>query len=128
VLGPSDGVPEAIAPFSQAVAHGAVLHVTGQMPIDARTGDLVPGGIAQQTDAVLNNLERVLTACGTSLDAVVSVRAYLASFDDYAEFNAVYATWFRPPFPARTCIGVTGLALGALVEIDLVAALDGATR
>lgn len=128
VLGAADGVPDAIAPFSQAVQCGGVLHVTGQMPIDPATGALVPGGVREQTDAVMTNLERVLQRCGTTLDAVVSVRAYLTSFDDYAAFNAAYAAWFRPPFPARTCIGVSGLALGALVEIDLIAALDGSAR
>ncbi|HVU72182.1 MAG TPA: Rid family detoxifying hydrolase [Mycobacteriales bacterium] len=128
VLGAADGVPDAIAPFSQAVAHGDVLHVTGQMPIDPSTGALVPGGVREQTDQVLRNLAQVLQHCGTSLDAVVCVRAYLTSFDDYAAFNAAYAAWFREPYPARTCIGVTGLALGALVEIDLTATRDGTTR
>lgn len=122
----SEGVPEPVAPYSHAVAYGELLHVTGQMPIDPATGLLVPGGIAAQTDAVLANLQRVLELCGSSLDAAVSVRAYLTSFDDYAEFNAAYERWFAWPLPARTCIGVTGLAVGALVEIDLIAARDGA--
>jgi reactive intermediate/imine deaminase len=122
---PADGVPEPVAPYSHAVAYGDLLHVTGQMPIDPATGLLVPGGVAAQTDAVLGNLQRVLERCGSSLDAAVSVRAYLTSFDDYAEFNAAYERWFAPPLPARTCIGVTGLAVGALVEIDLIAARHG---
>ncbi|HVW80976.1 MAG TPA: RidA family protein [Mycobacteriales bacterium] len=125
-FGPSVGVPEPVAPYSHAAAYGDLLHVTGQMPIDPATGGLAPGGVAAQTDAVLANLQRVLELCGSSLDAVVSVRAYLVSFDDYEEFNATYERWFAPPLPARTCIGVTGLAVGALVEIDLVAALGSA--
>jgi reactive intermediate/imine deaminase len=127
-FGPSDGVPEPVAPYSHATAYGDVLHVTGQMPIDPSTGELVPGGIGEQTDAVMRNLERVLSLCGSSLDHAISVRAYLTSFDEYAEFNAAYERWFNAPLPARTCIGVTGLALGALVEVDLIAALDGSVR
>lgn len=122
---PSDGVPAPVAPYSHAAAYGDLLHVTGQMPIDPATGLLVPGGIAEQTDAVLANLQRVLELCGSSLAATVSVRAYLTSFDDYGDFNAAYEQWFTPPMPARTCIGVTGLAVGALVEIDLIAARHG---
>jgi reactive intermediate/imine deaminase len=121
-----DGVPEPVAPYSHAAAYGDLLHVTGQMPIDPATGLLVPGGVAEQTDAVLVNLRRVLELCGSSLDAAISVRAYLTSFDDYAAFNAAYQRWFTRPLPARTCIGVTGLAVGALVEIDLIAARDSA--
>ncbi|HVT64488.1 MAG TPA: RidA family protein [Mycobacteriales bacterium] len=120
-FGPAEGVPEPVAPYSHAAAYGDLLHVTGQLPIDPSSGELVGEGIAEQTDAVMAHLERVLVGCGSSLDAVVSVRAYLTSFDDYAGFNAAYARWFTPPMPARTCIGVTGLALGALVEVDLIA-------
>jgi reactive intermediate/imine deaminase len=122
---PAEGVPEPVAPYSHTAAYGDLLYVTGQMPIDPATGRLVAGGIAAQTDAVLANLAQVLQRCGSSLDAAVSVRAYLTSFDDYAEFNAAYEKWFAAPLPARTCIGVTGLAVGALVEIDLIAARDG---
>jgi reactive intermediate/imine deaminase len=124
-FGPAEGVPEPVAPYSHAAAYGDLLHVTGQLPVDPATGGLVAGGIVEQTDAVMAHLDRVLRLCGGSLDAVVSTRAFLTSFDDYAEFNATYERWFSAPLPARTCIGVTGLALGALVEIDLVAALDG---
>jgi reactive intermediate/imine deaminase len=127
-LGPADGVPEPVAPYSHAVAYGGLLHVTGQMPIDPVSGLLAPGGIAEQTDAVMRNLQHVLERCGSSLDAVVSLRAYLTSFDDYAAFNAAYAKWFSPPLPARTCIGVTGLAVGALVEVDLIATLENTRR
>ncbi|HWC36258.1 MAG TPA: RidA family protein [Mycobacteriales bacterium] len=124
-FGPADGVPEPVAPYSHAAAYGDLLHVTGQLPIDPVTGALVAGGIAEQTDAVMGHLDRVLRRCGGSLDSVISVRAYLTSFDDYAGFNRAYERWFATPLPARTCIGVTGLALGALVEVDLVAASDG---
>ncbi len=127
-FGPADGLPEPIAPFSHAVAHGDTLYVTGQMPIDPSTGRLVDGGIVEQTDAVMGHLQRVLERCGSSLDAVVQARAFLTSMDLYADFNAAYTAWFAKPLPARTCVAVTGLALGALVEVDLIAALDGSAR
>ena len=110
------------------MAHGDTLYVTGQMPIDPSTGGLVDGGIVEQTDAVMGHLQRVLERCGSSLDAVVQARAFLTSMDLYADFNAAYTAWFAKPLPARTCVAVTGLALGALVEVDLIAALDGSTR
>jgi 2-iminobutanoate/2-iminopropanoate deaminase len=127
-FGPEQGVPAVIAPFSHAIAHGDLLYVTGQMPIDPATGMLVDGGIVEQTDAVMGILGRVLALCGSSLDSVVQARAYLTSMELYPAFNTAYAAWFAPPLPARTCIAVTGLALGALVEVDLVATLDGSAR
>lgn len=125
---PAEGVPEPVAPYSHAVQHGGLIYVTGQMPIDPTTGVLAPGGIAEQTDAVMSNLCRVLELCGSSLDAVLMARAYLTSMDLYPDFNAAYERWFAAPLPARTCIAVTGLAVGALVEVDLVAAADGSVR
>jgi 2-iminobutanoate/2-iminopropanoate deaminase len=127
-FGPADGVPAPIAPFSHAIEHAGLLYLTGQMPIDPATGQLVAGGVTEQTDAVLANLEHVLRSCNASLDSVISARAYLTSIELYAEFNLAYARWFRPPLPVRTCIAVTGLAVGALVEIDFVAASDGSVR
>jgi reactive intermediate/imine deaminase len=127
-FGPADGLPDPIAPFSHAVAHGDVLHVTGQMPIDPRTGLLVAGGISEQTDQVMRLLFRVLELCGSSSGSVVQARAFLTSMDLYPEFNAAYERWFAPPLPARTCVAIDGLALGALVEVDLIATLDGSTR
>jgi 2-iminobutanoate/2-iminopropanoate deaminase len=120
---PADGVPAAVAPYAHATAGGGLLCVTGQMPIDPTTGALAPGGIVEQTDRVMRNLARVLELCGSSWDRVLHARAYLTSMDLFADFNVIYAHWFEPDdLPARTCVAVTGLALGALVEIDLLAA------
>jgi 2-iminobutanoate/2-iminopropanoate deaminase len=116
---PADGVPPGVAPFSHATAAGQTLHVTGQMPTDT-TGTVVGGDVATQTDQVLRNLLRVTELCGGELADVVSVRAYLLDWDDYAAFNTAYAAWFPERLPSRTCVGVTGLAVGALVEIDWV--------
>lgn len=119
-FGPADGVPPPVAPFAHATAAGPSLHVTGQMPTGL-DGALVAGAIGEQTDQVMRNLARVLELVGGSLEDVVSVRAYLTDWDDYAAFNAAYERWFQNRLPSRTCIGTSGLAAGASVEIDLVA-------
>ncbi|MGV0835171.1 RidA family protein [Mycolicibacterium thermoresistibile] len=118
-FGPGDGVPPAVAPFAHATAAGPTLYVTGQMPTD-RTGALVGADIAAQTDQVLRNLVRVTELCGGSIADVVQVRAYLVHWSDYPAFNTAYAKWFPQRLPSRTCVGVSGLAVGARVEIDWV--------
>jgi 2-iminobutanoate/2-iminopropanoate deaminase len=117
---PQDGVPPAVAPFAHATAAGETLHVTGQMPTDL-DGELVGDGIAEQTDQVMCNLARVLELVGGTLQDVAMVRAYLLDWSEYAAFNAAYERWFPERLPSRTCVGTTGLAAGARVEIDLVA-------
>ena len=118
---PGAPAPPPTAPYSHAVRAGDFLFVTGQMPNDPKTGTVVAGGIAEQTHRVMQNLQLVLAGAGTSLDRVVFARVYLVNFADYAVMNGVYETYFTPGrLPGRTCVGVTGLALGALVEIDLV--------
>ncbi|MBI3693154.1 MAG: RidA family protein, partial [Mycolicibacterium aromaticivorans] len=84
------------------------------------SGTVVGADVATQTDQVLTNLLRVTELCGGGLPDVVSVRAFLLDCDDYAEFNAAYAPWFPDRLPSRTCVGTTGLAVGARVEIDWV--------
>ena len=116
---PSDGVPPGVAPFVHATAAGQTLYVTGQMPTGV-DGAVVGTDVAAQTDQVLRNLARVTELCGGGLADVVSVRAFLTNWDDYAAFNTSYAAWFPDRLPSRTCVGVTGLAVGALVEIDWV--------
>jgi 2-iminobutanoate/2-iminopropanoate deaminase len=117
-----DSAPEPIAPFSHATVAGDFIFVTGQMPIVPESGAYVRGSFAAQTDAVMSNLERVLQAAGSDWAHVVHCRIYLTDFGRYAEVNEAYRRWFPPgKLPARTCIGVTGLAGGADVEIDLLA-------
>ena len=120
----ADGVPPAVAPFSHATRWGDLLFVTGQMPTHPATGALVPGGVVAQAAQVRANLEAVLAPFGATLDDALMVRVYLASFaEDYAAFNESYRGWFGGDLPSRTCVGVSGLALGATVEIDLVVGL-----
>jgi 2-iminobutanoate/2-iminopropanoate deaminase len=119
----ANGAPVPIAPFSHATMAGDFVFVTGQMPIVAETGEYVRGTFAEQTDAVMRNLEAVLVAAGSDWDHVLHCRIYLTDFSRYAEVNEAYRRWFPSGrLPARTCIGVTGLAGGADVEIDLLAA------
>lgn len=129
VLTGRPGVPDPVGPFAHAVRWGDTLWVTGQMPTDPRTGDVVGDDVATQTHQVMRNLAAVLDAAGARLADTLMVRAYLAPFSGYAAFNAAYASWFPDGLPARTCVGVTGLAVGALVEVDLVVGLrwPGAT-
>ena len=114
--------PPPTAAYSHAVRSGDFLFVTGQLGVDPKTGALVPGGAAEQTRQIMRNLETVLRGAGTSLDRAVMVRIYLVNFAaDYPIVNAVYTGYFKPGrFPARTTVGVTNLALGSLVEIDLI--------
>ncbi len=118
------GAPDPVAPFSHAVEADGWVFVTGQMPFSGTSLDSpYPQGIEAQTRQVLKNLQTVLYGCGLGLEHALSVRIYLTHFDeDYDAMNMVYAGHF--PIgrrPARTCVGVTGLAKGARIEIDLVA-------
>tara|TARA_B100000965_G_C19194275_1_gene584529 strand:- start:118 stop:504 length:387 start_codon:yes stop_codon:yes gene_type:complete len=115
--------PKKVAPFSHAVRAGELLYITGQMPtLKNDNTKLVQGGIEEQTHQVMKNLIEVLSASGSSIDKVVFARVYLVNFGDFEKMNKVYASYFKTEkLPARTCIGVTGLAVGASVEIDLIA-------
>ena len=113
--------PPATAAYSHAVRAGDFLFVTGQLGVDPITNQLVAGGIVAQTRQVMQNLQTVLRGAGTSLDRTVMARVYLTDFSNYAVMNAEYARHFAPGrLPARTTVGVTGLALGGAVEIDLI--------
>ena len=119
-----DGAPTPVAPFSHAVVADGWVFVTGQMPTDpADDAAPLPEGVEAQTRRVVENLKLVLAGAGSALDRVVFARVYLTHFErDYAAMNTVWRSYFAAGrLPARTCIGVTGLARGALVEIDLVA-------
>lgn len=119
-----ESAPTPVAPYAHAVETPPFLFVTGQLPIDpAREEAPLPDGIAAQTRLVFENLKQVLAAAGYGLADVVAARVFLTQFErDYQAMNTVYAGYFPTERrPARTCVGVTALARGALVEIDLVA-------
>ncbi len=116
--------PSPVAPYSHAVEVDGWVQLTGQMPNDpARPSKPLPDGIEAQTRQVMDNLVLVLGEIGLGLEHVTAARVFLTEFErDYRAMNAVYASYFPADrLPARTCVGVTALALGALVEIDLVA-------
>ena len=115
--------PKRVGPFSHAVKAGDFLFITGQMPTLLNDPTkLIEGDISKQTHQVMKNLKIVLTESNSSLDDVVFVRIYLLDFQDFDTMNSVYKSYFKPnKLPARTCIGVTGLAVGASIEIDMIA-------
>jgi 2-iminobutanoate/2-iminopropanoate deaminase len=118
------GAPQPVAPFSHAVECDGWIFVTGQLPIDAGDFDApLPRGVEAQTRKVFDNLQRVLSGLQLTLADVVCARVFLTEFDsDYEAMNRVYESYFAPDRrPARTCVGVSGLARGARVEIDFVA-------
>lgn len=117
-----EGGPKPVAPFSHAVETDGFVFVTGQMPDTPARPGVLPEGIVAQTRAVMENLKLVLSGLGLGLEHVTMARVYLTHFrEDYAAMNAVYRAYFAPDrLPARTCVGVTGLAYDARIEIDLV--------
>ena len=122
------GAPDPVAPFSHAVEQDGWVFLTGQMPFTGTANDSpYPDGIEAQTHQVFANLGAVLQGIGLGFEHVVSARVFLRHFDeDYAAMNQVYASYFDPGRrPARTCVGVTGLARGARVEIDFIARRPG---
>ncbi|MCF1467506.1 RidA family protein [Agrobacterium vitis] len=121
------GGPKPVAPFSHAVETDGFVFVTGQMPDTPEVPGVLPDGIEAQTHHVMANLKIVLAGLGLGLEHVVMVRIYLTRFkEDYEVMNATYRGYFSADrLPARTCVGVTGLAYDALIEIDLVARRPG---
>lgn len=115
------GAPQAIGPYSQAIRTENLVFVSGQIPLDPATGDLVPGDIATQTRRVLQNIEAVLEAAGSSLARVVKTTVFLADMSDFAAMNAAYAEFFPGDPPARSAFQVAALPKGARIEIEVVA-------
>lgn len=113
--------PAAIGPYSQAIRSENLLFVSGQIPLDPATGQLVGGGIAEQTERVLKNLAAILEAAGTGLDRALKTTVYLRDLADFARMNEVYARFFGDSPPARATVQVSRLPRDAAVEIDLVA-------
>lgn len=113
--------PEAIGPYSQAIAAGGFVFASGQIPLDPQTGVLVAGNVAEQTEQVLRNLAAVLEAAGTSLDRVVKTTVFLADMNDFAVMNEVYGRHFGVAPPARATVQAARLPRDARVEIEAIA-------
>jgi 2-iminobutanoate/2-iminopropanoate deaminase len=119
----SSGAPAAIGPYSQAIRAGEFLFVSGQVPLDPATGELIEGDVAAQTHRVLQSLEAIVRAAGATLDDVVKTTVYLADMNDFVAMNRVYATWFANPAPARAAVQVARLPKDAQIEIDAIVRL-----
>jgi reactive intermediate/imine deaminase len=116
----TDRAPAAIGPYSQAVRAGGTVYLSGQIPLDPATGELVQADIATETRRVFDNLRAVCEAAGGSLDQVMRVGIYLTDLSDFAQVNAVMAEYFQAPYPARSTLQVSALPRGARVEVDAV--------
>lgn len=118
----SPNAPEAIGPYSQAIKHGNVLYLAGQIPIDPATKQLNTGSIEEQTRLVLENLKAVLAANGMTMDDVVSTSVFMKDLNEFTRMNAVYATYFKDKPPARATVQVARLPRDVAIEISAIAA------
>lgn len=117
----TEKAPAAIGPYSQAIDCGTFLITSGQVPIDPATGEIVPGGVAEQTRQSLTNVKAILAQAGLTMDNVVKTTVFLQSMSDFAAMNAVYAEFFTEgQYPARSAVEVAALPKGALVEIETI--------
>ncbi|MCL2706725.1 MAG: RidA family protein [Dehalococcoidia bacterium] len=112
--------PAAIGPYSHAVEVSGMLYLSGQIALSSETGEIVQGGIAEQTEQVLRNIKSVLKAAGSDISRVVKTTCYLTNMNDFTAFNEIYARHFNSK-PARSCMAVSALPRGALVEIEVLA-------
>ena len=119
----TDSAPAAIGPYSQGLVHGGLLFSAGQIPLDPATGELVAGGVAEQTEQVLRNLDAVLSAAGAARDTVLKTTVFLRDLGDFAAMNEVYARFFGTHRPARSTVQVARLPRDSAVEIEVVAAV-----
>jgi 2-iminobutanoate/2-iminopropanoate deaminase len=117
----TENAPKAIGPYSQAIKANGFIFLSGQTPLDPTTQQLVTGGVAEQAERTLKNLEAVLKAAGSSLDKVVRCGVFLKDMNDFAAMNEVYGTFFKSNPPARTTIQAARLPKDCLVEIDAIA-------
>ena len=116
----SDGLPPPVGPFSPAIRSGGFIFLSGQVGVDPKSGALVSGGVEAEAKQTFANLAVLLEAAGKSFGDVVRVGVFLTDIGDFAAVNAIYATAFEQPFPARTTVAVAALPLGAHVEIELL--------
>ena len=117
----TSSAPQAIGPYSQAIRCGSLVFVSGQIPLDPATGQLVGGGVDAQTHQVLKNLKAVVEASGSSLDKVAKTTIYLKDMGQFQLVNEIYGSYFKAPFPARATVEVARLPKDVLVEIDCIA-------
>jgi 2-iminobutanoate/2-iminopropanoate deaminase len=120
----TDGAPKAIGPYSQAVISNGLVYLSGQIPLDPVSGQIVEGDVAVQTARVLDNLRAVLQQAGASLASVVKTTVFLKDMNDFPKMNAVYSEYFPAQPPARSTVEVARLPKDVRVEIDAIAAVE----
>jgi 2-iminobutanoate/2-iminopropanoate deaminase len=116
--------PKAIGPYSQAVRSGSLLFCSGQIPLDPKSGEIVPGDITAQTQRVLDNIAAVLRAEGATFEDVVKTTIFLTDLNDFQTVNEIYGSYFKNQPPARSTVQVAALPKGARVEIEVIAAIE----
>ncbi len=121
----TENAPQAIGPYSQAVKAGDLMFISGQIPLNPSTGDLVSGSIEDEANQVLNNLKSICEAAGHSLEDVVKITIFLTDLSNFAVVNEVMKQHFQEPYPARATIEVSGLPLGVNVEIEAIVSTNG---
>ncbi|MBE5957208.1 MAG: RidA family protein [Lachnospiraceae bacterium] len=117
----TDKSPAAIGPYSQAVEVNGVIYTSGMIPVIPATGEIVEGGVEEQTKQVFENLKALLAAAGSSLDKVFKTTVFIKDMNDFAAINGVYASYFDGDFPARSCVEVARLPKDVMLEVEVIA-------
>ena len=121
----TENAPQAIGPYSQAVKAGNLMFISGQIPLDPKTGDLVSESIEDQAKQVLDNVKSICEASGNSLDDIVKISIFLTDLNNFSVVNDVMKEYFSEPYPARATVEVSGLPLGVNVEIEAIVLING---
>ncbi len=120
----TDKAPQAIGPYSQAVRFDNLLFISGQIPIEPKSGEILKGNIKEQTKQILENLNGILIAGGSSLNSVLRTTIFLTNLEDYADVNEMYAQFFEKSMPARSTVQVSRLPMDVPIEIDAIACIN----
>ena len=121
----TDNAPQAIGPYSQAVKTGNLIFISGQIPLDPKTGDIVDGSIEDQANQVLDNIKSICEAAGQGLEDIVKITIFLTDLGNFATVNEVMKNYFKEPYPARATVEISGLPLGVNVEIEAIVSTNG---
>ena len=121
----TDNAPQAIGPYSQAVKTGNLIFISGQIPLDPKTGDIVDGTIEDQANQVLENIKSICEAAGHGLEDIVKITIFLTDLGNFATVNEVMKKYFKEPYPARATVEISGLPLGVEVEIEAIVSING---
>ncbi len=121
----TDNAPQAIGPYSQAVKTGNLIFISGQIPLDPKTGDIVDGTIEDQANQVLENIKSICEAAGHGLEDIAKITIFLTDLGNFATVNEVMKKYFKEPYPARATVEISGLPLGVEVEIEAIVSTNG---